>query len=1454
MREFFTLIVVFYYAAFIGPYGLAAQELAKDKNGKIGLENSEFSQSDVLEAPFIYVSSNINLGQPSWVSYMYKKPYDVEGISQQYEDYYADNEFVKNQHTQFYKRLLRGHSRISYDYSKSSSAIKKGQAAYLKNRMNSASKMTGQWSPVGPTNIDIDALVSGSTPGTAHVQTLSFCVGQEQHILAGTASAGLWKTSDNGENWEAISSDLPITWVYACAFMPMNPSTIYLGGTNVFYKSTNGGVSWTETGGAGLSNSNYVSRKILVDSSDPNIVYLATKTGFFKSTDAGENFTEILDGSIIDINQHPFDHEVLYVIKGVGNRTEFYRSSDGGDSFSMFDEGYPVPLANEEQKRTVLAVSPDEPDAIFALAVGKINNGNGLVGIYKSSNQGTTWARRCCGDTDGGPASASNLNVMEWGCSGTADGGQYYYDLALGVSPTNSNELFTGGINLWKSTDGGTSVTCHSNYLYGESPETYVHADIHDIKYINGAIWIASDGGIFLSSDGGENFSKQMNGIHGTDFRGFDVAFYDENIMLGGTYHNGTMLKEGDTYINEWVSTRSGDRRRSFINSGENNVVYDDSSIRILTGERTIAPHNQVLSRKPNSNFTTGESSEIVFDPFQYNRFYLGQSGSLYRTDNNGVTFEEVHNFGSGKVTSIEVSSSLPGLLYIVFYPSYSAPKKIMRSTDHGQSWIEVTVPSSLYGDEDMWVAWDITIGSTSPYKIWAARTPQVTNGLNLDGKMLFYSSNGGDTWTNVSSNTLDGEYPTNIVHQIGTDDVVYLGTRRAVYFKEGDQPFQLLSNGLPAYTFSTKLVPHYRSGKLFNATHRGLFEMELVEDGILAVPMVNKRHSGCLRDTFYFKDHSPVSNNSSRVWTFEGADVESSTGLSPKVTYSQAGVYPVKLVVTSGSSSYTYESLNFIEVEDGCAIDTIVGNALTISSNSFAKIPPFNDTFDELTITAWVKRNSIIYNSAGVALHREGPKGHGLIINPDGYLCALWDDNNPSFESSLYVPYNKWAHVAMTVEADGISLYLNGIKQFQSRTIQPKEFKNFFFIGGDEFIPSAVMNGSIDEICFHNKALSASEIQLSMNLVQTDPPASLISYFQANNLSGDMMDRVGNLHAYLVNNASRNPSMAPVASGCADLVDIYGPGTYTFECSGVEMTFNEGDSTPNGPVSIVEMYDLPELPLPPGGQFSESYWVINNFGDNQNITAPSDLKISGFGYVGDESLQNPGAFSMYMVPTFWEYGWGAEIDSPDSLSSEENTTFIFDQADNMSYFGKVMLGGEVSPVLSVVDITLAGEFVDNYVHLTWTGVEEDMEYELLKSETGQDFYVIDSGKGIKSEGEIMQSYHDSRLQSPVSYYKLRVVDNLNESWETKVILVQIPLIDELDFYPNLIQSGEPITMRIGEGTDVKWELYDMQGRLIKGGMQSEPEVTHDISASSGQYVLKMSQSNISKSDLLIIQ
>ena len=156
-----------------------------------------------------------------------------------------------------------------------------------------------------------------------------------------------------------------------------------------------------------------------------------------------------------------------------------------------------------------------------------------------SEDAGETWTRNCCGPQPAGVPSATNQNLMAWSDEGTDDGGQYYYDVALDVSPTNADSLFLGGVNLWISGDGGNTFTCPSKWSHSYK-ENYVHADIHDIRFFGEDLWIACDGGIFYSDNGGATFPRKMNGIQGTDFWGFGVGFWDGEVMLGGTYHNGT--------------------------------------------------------------------------------------------------------------------------------------------------------------------------------------------------------------------------------------------------------------------------------------------------------------------------------------------------------------------------------------------------------------------------------------------------------------------------------------------------------------------------------------------------------------------------------------------------------------------------------------------------------------------------------------------------------------------------------------------------------------------------------------------------------------------------------------------------------------------------------------------------------------------------------------------------
>jgi len=134
--------------------------------------------------------------------------------------------------------------------------------------------------------------------------------------------------------------------------------------------------------------------------------------------------------------------------------------------------------------------------------------------------------------------------------------------------------------------------------------DRYTHADVHDIKFFESPggwdMWIASDGGLYYSSDEGDHTEPRMYGIHGTDFWGFQAGYQDGDVMLGGTYHNGTLIKYKDIYkygatdenSGGWMAEGAGDNVRGFVNYGNNKVAYDDGGSFEFSEDRLIRPAN----------------------------------------------------------------------------------------------------------------------------------------------------------------------------------------------------------------------------------------------------------------------------------------------------------------------------------------------------------------------------------------------------------------------------------------------------------------------------------------------------------------------------------------------------------------------------------------------------------------------------------------------------------------------------------------------------------------------------------------------------------------------------------------------------------------------------------------------------------------------------------------------
>ena len=862
---------------------------------------------------------------PNWVQLMYADDPNVGNVIEEYENYYKTNSFNKNKHTQYYKRWIRSFSRETIEVKKSNN------------------KSSNNWEGIGPWDFDINAESRSYAPGAAHLYTVEQSKSNNNVLYAGAATAGAWRSNNKGDNWFHITKYFHLSSVYAIEIDFQDEDIIYISGNGGLHKSIDGGINWNSVGGSNFNSQSHSIKDIKMHSLNNQIIFVASNKGLYKSIDGGITLNEIMSGDFQEIEFHPSSPDTMYFIKQDANFTEFYRSNDNGDNLTLFTNGWPSPSANDEQKRTEIAVSSAAPNKIVALATGSANGGSGLYGIYISYDKGENWTFRCCGSQPAGVPSANNINMMGWQPSGLDDGGQYYYDLALAVNPNDANIIHVGGVNHWISFDDGQTFSCPAKWSEPYK-KGYVHADIHDINYFGNDLWFACDGGVFYSDNFGDSIYKKMYGIEGTDFWGFGAGFKNGDVMLGGTYHNGTLLKDNNTYINDWLCTDGGDNYRGFVNFGNPRIAYSDYGGKNLSGDRNVPIASFSIEKKPNASYIIGQSSQIEFDPRCYNWMYSGNDTTLWLSKNNGASFEAVYHFNAN-VASVEVAWSNPDFIYVSTYPGWWDKKYLYKSEDAGQSWIDITPTLS-----DEWITYDITISSNDENTIWISRNSMYGSYPNYDGEKVYKSTDGGMNWVNLTTNTLDDVFPTNIEHQRGSDGGIYLGTRNAVYYRNNTMPdWVIYDNNLPKPTISTQLIPFYRKGQLFNGTNRSAYQIDFFEDTPPSAQIsADKTNINCMNDTVYFVDHSAVrASNATWNWSFPGGSPSTSNLEDPIIVYNQAGTYDVSLTVTDqfGTSSQTLS--NFIKYDD-------TTSAITSSTN-------YKQDFESIIFppTAWQTPNS---------------------------------------------------------------------------------------------------------------------------------------------------------------------------------------------------------------------------------------------------------------------------------------------------------------------------------------------------------------------------------------------------------------------------------------------------------------------------------------------------------------
>lgn len=1604
-----------------------------------------FSQNNIKPAPRAEL--------PEWVQLMYGEAPDPAAVKLAYDDYYAAHAFVKNQHTQYYKRWMHAlqtygdNSRLTPE-----ERLKKAllDEQYVKNSRKDDAEFgpTSPWTCLGPFDFDKEAAATSYAAGAAHVYTTEQSASNPNVLYAGTANAGLWKSTDKGLNWSLLTRDMLLSTVYALEIDYSNPDIVYFSGNNKLWKSINGGITISQIGDAAFTAVDQDIADVAMFPTNTNTLFVASNRGLYRTTDGGANWVKVAPGDFQEIEFKPGNPNTVYAVRLNGNHTEFLKSTDGGLTFIPKAGGYPgvasvvtrtfpskkfltanddvqmatnsnlgagtnanftiemwvksagwtgdpaifsnknwasgankgfvlagktngnqwkFNIANgssrmdmdggvinddvwhhiaivyrasgqkelyqdgtllatssvnvtgdvsttlqmtlgqdgtgnyaigfpgdiaevrvwntalpsttldtwrydyitaghpnytnllhywkcdegsgtlvqdskgtndgtvhgsagwtvtntahfiktditgvDEQKRTELAVTPANPDIVYALATGEADGGAGLYGMYRSTDAGETWTFRCCGPGPGGVPSPTNFNLMGWDDGGQDDGGQYYYDLSLGVSPFNADSIYVCGVNLWESSNGGASFTCPSKWSHS-GKVNYVHADIHDIKMMpNGDMWLSCDGGIFYSNNHGSVWTRRMYGIAGSDFWGFGAGFQDGSVMLGGTYHNGTLLKDGNTYTNGWISTDGGDNTRGYVNPGKPRIAYSDYNKKALSGNRLVAPATFGFAKKPNT------AGNMEFHPNCYNIIYSPVDSILWKTTDDGESWTQVYNFGKDVfIEAVKIAWNNPNILYLSTNPGFYAVKKLLKSTDGGANWTEIT-PSSAVLNGNTSMRFVITLDGLDDNTLWIGLTHPY-NWSAADGYKIFKSTNGGATWTNWTTPALNGEYIEDIEHARGSAGGVYIGTSRTVYYRNNAMAdWALFNTDLPLQTYCTRLVPYYKGGKIRNGTNRSVYEADFYENTPpVATISVDKFSSDCSRDTFFFVSHSASRAGTTFNWSFPGGNPATSTDEFPKVTYPAAGSYDVSLTVTDAYGTSSTMKTGLVSIGANlCEADTIPGKTLTLSApGDYASCPALNIATNSITLSAWIRPNGNQVGNAGIIFSSSGG-ACGLNFRTGNQLGYHWEDNSGTWgwAGGPTVPVNQWNHVALVIKADSAIVYLNGVPYARQAAHNAVTFSSSFQIGIDRGNTARNFKGLMDEVCIFNQSLTQAQVRELMHLTKT--PAEfpgLISYYQFNEPSGRAYDKITNRHASLAGAASRSTSTAPVGKGQSARQTVIGAGTYTFGGTGLSLTFPSGGSYPNGELCVSRIDQSPDQ-LPTAETHSTAYWVVNNFGTN-SFTTLTSANFGAYGYI--PSGANASAYQLYKRASRAEGNtWGAVLDNGDAVVPGANGSVLFSSGNGISSFSQFVVMN--SAPLPVEWLRFEAALEDNSaVRLYWSvNQTADVSHFIVeKSRDGFEFTDLEKVVAKPSAGTYAYETRDMEPYEGVTYYRLRQVDADGSTTRSPIRSVAIrALADTWVVAPNPIGNGQSLKIYTAETGVFQFRLFDVAGKLV---------------------------------------
>ncbi len=668
------------------------------------------------------------------------------------------------------------------------------------------SEKQGQsWNWRGPANIG------------GRMLCITIDVDNENHLLAGSASGGMWESNDRGLSWhkttapDAEQSATCLvqdrrpgkhhTWYYGTGEMlsttdrniSTNARTLGIG--NGIYKSTDNGATWQPLAATQGGSGAYLDEvfqgvwRIVTDPvrTDKDIVYAACYGAIMRSENGGTSWTMVLG----DLENKSFSSDLAITADGVlyaalgsfcmsvqpPGKAGIWRSSDGINWEKITPAGFP-----NDNRVTRLAVAPSNEKVMYVFTESQnpdLNPFNGYTNTlntfwkmtWNQTSNSAIWENRTRGMHGGGDGNINNFPY-----SLVVYGG---YCFTMGVKPDDENVVFMGGMNMYRSENGfadSLMTTYVGGYPYDMDSLHQLHPDQHGITFLPSnpdVMFLANDGGIYMTPDCMADSSRMY--WQRLNYKLTTTQFYSIAIDHGSTGDDWIL---GGLQDNNWYYTVTDNPAELWFDI---NICYDGFATcvapnweycaisaysgNIWTTRFDNAMHaKDIFPQLPDTLLkyydpVMGSNSLFPFyqnfalDPVRYETFYLPTITSIWRKDNLKTAAYDSSLRNAGWS---HLSNVNVGAASTISFLSVSAfpPNRLYYGTNLGKVY---RLDNANTGNP---VPTEIT-GSGFPVNAFVADIdidPDNADRLmvtfsNYGVQSLFHSSDGGTTWTAVGGN-----------------------------------------------------------------------------------------------------------------------------------------------------------------------------------------------------------------------------------------------------------------------------------------------------------------------------------------------------------------------------------------------------------------------------------------------------------------------------------------------------------------------------------------------------------------------------------------------------------------------------------------------------------------------------------------------------------------------------